>query len=325
MKRAFLLILSAALMAASCSNNAESVKILRFEQLLFDTPSGELHNALVRDSALYNTPLLSCYPDDSDYMMILLDFVSHPNSQYIFRKTDSLYHDLSWLERDLGKALGKAQELCPEIAYKRFYTYIRADYESTASYDFRVACNDSDLVIAIDMYALSSMTERDCFRMPAYLVNLCNREHLLPDCMSAVAMDHITLPDGDLSFLDYAIYRGKILYFLDKTLPDVSEHLKIRYTPEQLSWMKNNVKNVWGYLVQNQILFSTDNGMLLKLTSEGPKTNAFGEGSAPRVCDYIGWQIVKSYMDNNDVSLCDLFSNTDSRKILNQSQWRPGK
>ena len=313
------------LLLASCGHQTVPVHINRFEQLLFNTPADQLRNALVHDSATYNSPLLNCYPDDPEYMAMLSDFVSHPNSQYIFHKTDSLYHDLSWFEKDLGEALGIAKELCPEIAYKRYFTYIRADYESAESYEWRVACNDGDIVIAIDLYALSSMTERNNFMMPAYMVNLCNREHLLPDCMEAVAKDHAMLPDGDLSFLDYAIFRGKILYFLDQTLPDVPEHIKIRYTPEQLSWMKENVKNVWGYLIQNQILYSTDKGLLFKLTSEGPKTNAFGEGSAPRVCDYIGWQIVNSYMDNNSVSLSDLFSNTDSRKILNQSQWCPGK
>jgi len=30
-------------------------------------------------------------------------------------------------------------------------------------------------------------------------------------------------------------------------------------------------------------------------------------------------------MDNTNVSLADLFADTDSRKILNKSQWRPGK
>lgn len=313
------------LLLAACSSESSPVHFHRFEQLLFNTPSRQLREVLVRDSATYNSPLLSCYPDDPEYMAILRDFVTHPNSRYIFHKTENLYHDLSWFENDLGAALTKAQKLCPEIAYNRFYTYINANYESAECYDWRVFCNDGDMIVAIDIYALSEMKDRNYFMMPSYLVNLCNRDHLLPDCMSAVAMDHITLPDGTLTFLDLALYSGKILYFLDQTLPDVPEHIKIRYTPEQLSWMKENVKNVWGYLIQNQILYSTDKGLLFKLTSEGPKTNAFGEGSAPRVCDYIGWQIVNSYMDNNNVSLSDLFSNTDSRKILNQSQWRPGK
>jgi hypothetical protein len=143
--------------------------------------------------------------------------------------------------------------------------------------------------------------------------------------MAAVASDHITLPEGDLTLLDHAIYRGKILYFLDQTLPDVPDHLKIRYTPEQLEWMQENVENVWGAFIQKQLLFSTDKIELRNLIGEGPKTNAFGDGSAPRTIDYLGWQIVKKYMESGDVTLADLFADTDSRKILNKSQWRPGR
>jgi hypothetical protein len=306
----------------SCSPSGDPIHLNRFEQLLFDTPSGELRNVLIRDSALYNTPLLNCQPDDPEYMAYLRAFVSDPDIRYIYHKTDSLYHDLSWLESDLGTAMKKARELCPDIIYDRYYTLITADFES---YDTRVFCYNRDLAISIDRYALPEMEERNFFLMPAYLVNLSTRDHILADCMSAVATDHITLPVGNLTLLDHAIFSGKILYFLDQTLPDVPDHIKLRYTPEQFDWMKENVENVWGAFIQKQLLFSTDKYELRNLIGDGPKTNAFGDGSAPRTCDYIGWQIVKHYMDNSGVSLADLFADTDSRKILNKSQWRPGK
>ena len=324
MKRTYaycLLLTACCLLPMACGRQGEPVKIHRFEQVLFNTPSDQLHEALLRDSATYSTPLLNCYPNDLDYIAYLRAFVSDPDMRYIFHKTDSLYHDLSWLEQELGSAMKKAHALCPDIVYNRFYTLITADFES---YDTRVFCYDRDLAISIDRYALAEMPERNYFMMPAYLVNLCTRDHILADCMAAVATDHITLPEGDLTLLDHAVYRGKILYFLDQTLPDIPDHIKIRYTPEQYAWMEANVKNVWGAFIQKQLLFSTNKYELRNLIGEGPKTNAFGEGSAPRTCDYIGWQIVKQYMDRTHVPLADLFADTDSRKILNRSQWRPG-
>lgn len=304
------------LLFASCGHKAEPVKILRFEQFLFAAPDD--HSSATD----FDSPLLNYHPDDPEYMAYLHSFVSDPDIQYIYHKTDSLYHDLSWLEQDLGTAMGRARKLCPDIVYNHYYTLLTADFEN---YDTRVFCYDRDLAISIDRYALPAMKERNFFMMPAYLVNLSTREHILADCMAAVAIDHIALPDGDLTFLDHAIYRGKILYFLDQTLPDVPEHIKIRYTPEQLDWMESNVENVWGTFIQKQLLFSTDKGELHNLIGEGPKTNAFGDGSAPRVCDYLGWQIVKNYMSNTNTSLAELFADTDSRQILNKSQWRPGK
>ena len=313
-------ILSIALVASACSREAEPVTIHRFEQLLFSTPANELQAALVQEQHTYNTPLLNVTPNDALFMEALQQFIDDPVVSRLYVITDSLYHDLGWLERELGEAMGRAREVCPEVDYKRFYTLITADFSNYAN---RVFCSDSDLAISIETYALGHVDEMQMFGVPSYLMNLCTRDHLLPDCMAAAARNHIVLPDGDLTFLDHAIAEGKALYFLDQVLPDTPDSLKIRYTSEQLDWIEENVGNVWGWLIQNQVLYSSDAAQLRNLIDDAPKTNAFGDGSAPRTSDYIGWQIVKAYMKKNGSSMSQLFAETNSRKILEASGWRP--
>ena len=304
-----LLVLTLAL--AGCEKNAEPVKIYRFEQFLF---AGQ------GDAADFISPLLNYYPDDPDFMAAVNDFVGDPVVRRIYNITDSLYHDLSWLEQELGDALSLAHELCPEVDYKYFFTLVTADLNDYAN---RVFCNWTDMAISIDHYTLGHVEEMQRFGVPGYLTRLCRREYIVPDCMAAAARSHIEMPEGDLSFLDHAIAEGKALYFLDQVLPSTPDTLKIRYTKEQLAWMEENVENVWGWLIQNNILFSTDNTQLRNLLNDAPKTNTFGEGSAPRTGDYIGWQIVKRYMKKTRVSMSELFAESDSRKILETSGWRP--
>ena len=67
------------LLLAACSHQGEPVKINRFEQLLFETPANQLHDALLHDSVFRSTPLLNCQPDDPDYMAYLRTFVSDPD------------------------------------------------------------------------------------------------------------------------------------------------------------------------------------------------------------------------------------------------------
>jgi uncharacterized protein YjaZ len=161
------------------------------------------------------------------------------------------------------------------------------------------------------------------FGIPSYIMNLCRREYIASDVMSTAARAHIMLPDGDLTFLDHAIAEGKTLYFLDQVLPSTPDTIKIRYTKEQMDWMEENLENVWGWLIQNNVLFTTDLSQIHNLIDDAPKTNAFGEGSAPRTGDYIGWQIVKKYIKKTGCSISELFAETDSQKILEQSGWRP--
>lgn len=299
------------LIVVGCSKKTEPVKIHRFEQLLF-THQG--------NAADFDSPLLNYYPDDSEFMRAVADFVSDPVVHRIYDVTDSLYHDLSWLEEELGDAISKAHEVCPEVDYDRFYTLITADF---GNYQNRVFCYGKDMAISIDCYTLGHVEEMQMFGVPNYIMNLCTREHILPDCMAVAARCHIVLPEGDLTFLDHAIAEGKTLYFLDQVLPHVADTLKIRYTKEQMDWMEENVENVWGWLIQNDALFNSDLSKLRNFLDDAPKTNAFGEGSAPRTSDYIGWQIVKKYMKKSGASMSELFAETDSRKILTESGWRP--
>jgi uncharacterized protein YjaZ len=71
------------------------------------------------------------------------------------------------------------------------------------------------------------------------------------------------------------------------------------------------------------MLYSTDLVSFHNLIDDAPKTNAFGDGSAPRTTSYIGWQIVRRYMKKSGTSMSSLLEETDSRKILTESGWRP--
>jgi hypothetical protein len=309
--RRTLLTLTLLILVTGCGRKAEPVTIYRFEQFLFNH-EGNADN--------FGTPLLNYHPDDPAFMAALDGFINDPVVQRIYAVTDSLYHDLSWLEQELGDAMARAHEVFPEIDYHYFYTLVTADYNN---YPNRVFSNWNDMAISIDSYTLGHCEEMQMFGVPAYITRLCRREYIVADCMATAARSHIELPDGDLTFLDCAIAEGKTLYFLDQVLPSTPDTIKLRYTPDQLDWMKENLANVWGWYIQNQILYNTDQSQLRNLLDDAPKTNAFGDGSAPRTPAYIGWQIVRQYMKKSGATMSELFAETDSRKILENSGWRP--
>lgn len=315
------ILLAAAIMTA-CGSKKEEVRFHRFEQLLFDTPVEELQSTLTAREGEYSTPLLYVAPSDPNYMAMVTDFVTDSTMRYIYRVTDSLYRDLSDVEQELGKALGRAVKLWPSLQrYKDFYTLVTADFDD---YQNRVFCDyDGSLAVSIDRYAVGEMQDYQSFGVPMYLQQVLKREYIAPDCMAAIARANIALPDHEPTLLDYTIAEGKTLYFLEQTMPGTPDTIRLRYTKQQMKWVKNNTANVWGWIIQNQMLYSSDYTQLRGIIDEAPKTNAFGEESAPRTTAYIGWQIVRRYMKQNDVSLQELFEETDSQKILTLSGWRP--
>ena len=296
---------------AACERS-QPVHLARLERVVFDTPTAELREELSRRRAEFDTPLLNIDPDDGQYMQMLADFAADPGMRYVYGKVDSLYGDLQWLEKELGQALARTDA----VHYDGFYTLVSGDFED---YSHRVFCSDHELAISLDHYAVGELH----VGVPAYIVRLCQRQYIAGDCMAAIARAHIAAPEGEPTLLDYAVAEGKVLYFLEQTLPSTHDTILLRYSGDQLRWMQKNVEQVWGWLIENRMLYSHDYGQYHNLVDEAPKTNAFGEGSAPRTLAYIGWQIVKQYMKKSNISTEELFAQTDSRKILTQSGWRP--
>jgi hypothetical protein len=316
-----LCIIAVALCLSACNHSAEEVKFLRFEHLLFDTPVDQLQQEMLNHREEYTTELILFYPEEPEFMEMTEGFVSDPVMRDIYRITDSLYHDLSDVERDLGKALARAYKLCPEMGHvEHFYTMVTGDFDN---YRFRVFSNGYDLCVGLDEYSLGAMERYNYFGIPNYLVRTLRREYIVPDCMFTLANLNISTPDGDLTLLDHAIADGKKLYFLEKTMPGIADTIMLRYTGAQLDWMEHNVANVWAWLIQNKMLYSTDQSTYQNYLGEAPHTNAFGNESAPRTVSYIGWQIVRRYMKKSGATMQELFDEANSQKILAVSGWRP--
>lgn len=320
MRNKLYILLASVLLLTACSSGGEEVKFRRLDQLLFTTPVDKMAETLKAHQDEYNTELIVFYPDEPEFVQMTQEFVSDPVTRDIFRITDSLYHDISDIERQLGRALARAYKLCPDMPHvERFYTMVTGDF----NYNFRVYSNCSDLCVGLDDYALGAMGKYQYFGMPQYIVHSLSRENIVPDCMYVLGGLQCETNDGELSLLNHAIIEGKKLYFIEQTMPSIADTTLLRYTADQLAWMKDNTEQVWGWLIQNKLLYSTDLSQFHNIIDDAPHTNAFGQNSAPRTTAYIGLQIVRKYMKKSGATMQQLFNNTDSRAILTTSGWRP--
>jgi hypothetical protein len=127
------------------------------------------------------------------------------------------------------------------------------------------------------------------------------------------------------TFLDRMILNGKILYFLDAMLPFEEDEIKISYTNEQLDWCHSHEANLWQFFIENELLYETEITLINKFFNDGPFTRGF-EGSPARLGSWMGWQIVRAYMNQNpEISLQQLLDETNSQKILSGSDYKPKK
>ena len=85
--------------------------------------------------------------------------------------------------------------------------------------------------------------------------------------------------------------------------------------------------DMWRYFIENELLFSTDAKLPPRFINEAPFSKFYLEidnESPGMIGRYLGWQIVRSYMKNNDISVTQLMIQTPE-EVYNNSKYKPAK
>jgi uncharacterized protein YjaZ len=120
------------------------------------------------------------------------------------------------------------------------------------------------------------------------------------------------------------IYEGMLMYFTSQVLPNHPDSLIFGFTPNHMKFLKSNEKYMWTYLIEHKQLFSTESFAIQRFIGDAPFTQGFPNESPGRAVVWIGYRIVKEYMNRNkEVTLAMLMNERDYQKILNRSKYTP--
>jgi len=149
-------------------------------------------------------------------------------------------------------------------------------------------------------------------------------ERIPVEVMRTWGLSLFPISDEATTLLDHIIHQGKLLHFTEAMLPATPDTLLTGFTQKQLRWCRSNEAAMWSYLVENKLLFSTDRMDILRYTGDGPTTNGFPRESPARTGEWLGRQIIRSYLKNNPgIILPVLMENCNYQEILNRSGYMP--
>ncbi len=252
------------------------------------------------------------------------------DSTWLAKSNDTLQKQL---EVEVEKAFPNNDKLEDDLLplfqhIKYYFPQFKAPlvYTSTSDVDYgnKVILADSVMVIALDTY----LGEKHEFYqgIPAYIAKTMNANQIAPDVAEQFARS-FAMPAKDRTFLSQLIYFGKELYLKDLWLPETKDEDKIGYSAEQYAWVKENEEQMWRYFVEQELLYSTDPKLYERFVAPAPFSKFYLEidnDSPGMVGRYLGWQIVKAYMENNNVSINQLM--TDSAdEVFKNSKYKPKK
>jgi len=195
---------------------------------------------------------------------------------------------------------------------------------SDVDYSNRVILADTLLLIGLDNYL--GKDHKFYSGIEQYIAAGLDKTYLISDVASAFGKTTLSFP-SDRTFLAQMIYYGKELYLKDKLIPLATDAQKIVYTPDELAWAQSNEEQIWRYFIERELLYSTDNMLAPRFLDPAPFSKfrlELDNESPGRLGRYMGWQIVRAFMNNNDVKLNQLLD-LSADEIFKKSNYKPKK
>lgn len=249
----------------------------------------------------------------------LKNFVSDPMIKDVYDQTQKIFTDdeINTLENQLTDGFKHLKYHLPQIYLPKQYVCF------LSGWNYNITTIDSTLGISLDMYLGSQSKYYQMLQYPKYKTRFMNSNYIVCDAMKGWLIHCYDKNEQLNNLLNHMMFYGKLYYALDAALPDVEDSIKIQYTTEQMKYCKSFQKNMWAYFTEKNRLYNNDLKELAPFISDGPFTSAISKDCPPRIAAYIGWQIVRSYMNKNPNETVEQLMNMDAQIILSKSKYKP--
>ncbi len=209
----------------------------------------------------------------------------------------------------------------PEMTMPPTFTYV-----SGINFDNGpVMISPEAVMISLDFYLSNKDLMYDKVGMPRYVSRRCQPASLTKDLAEAMYYSYVFMDVKAKNVLKEMIDRGKKYYFIEAMDPTLNDSVLLGYSSQQMEWAQDNEGQIWATIVGNNMLYANGFEQYRVLFNDGPFTAAFSDSAPARLGDFVGLQIVRAFMSNNDESLQSLLQMTDYQDILQRSQYKPRK
>lgn len=222
------------------------------------------------------------------------------------------FNDFSEFEAGFEKAFSYYNYYFPDSTLPELVTFY-------SNFNAKIFPMQNTLAIGLDMYLGSEnpiVKQIPLDVLPQFIKNDMDKKYMVADGMKYWLLNRFYDEKAGDDFVSKIIELGKIMYLLDAMMPNVSDDIKINYSKEDLDWVRNNENNIWKILVDNQVLYTKNPMVINQYIVDGPFTKGLPDASPSKVGVWVGWQIVRDYVNENNVDVLSLLKEKNNLKIL---------
>ncbi len=285
------------------------IKVERFDQVFFESKPQELQKIKKAFPVFFPKEV----PDS-----VWTNKIQNPLWRELYSEVQKKYSDIEPVRSELVTLFKHIKHYFPKTKTPKAVTVIaEMDYNTKAIYA------DSLVILSLELYLGKA---HRFYEFPKYIKQNFEPRQMMPDLVSSFATTKINF-GKDKTLLSQMVYYGKQLYLKDLLLPAYSDAEKMGYAPKEISWCEENETYIWRYFLENEMLYSDESKLTSRFIAPAPFSKFYLEidnESPGQVGAWIGWQIVRSYAENNEVPLAKLL-NMNAKELFEKSKYKPKK
>ncbi|HEU5291843.1 MAG TPA: gliding motility lipoprotein GldB [Cyclobacteriaceae bacterium] len=257
------------------------------------------------------------YPNDSVFVNELYRRYGSPHIDTLLMETHRVFGDESELKNQFTEAFKNLRYYYPDARIPKIETVV-------SGFDNDMYVSDSLIIVSLDYFLGPKAKYRP--NMYEYLLRQYGKENIVPSCLLLYGINgrvNQVNPEDNTILADMIAY-GKSFYFAKQMMPCTPDSVFIWYTAEEMKGARSNQDLIWARFIEDKILYETSHMVKQKYLGDRPQTVEVGEKCPGRIAQWVGWEIVKKYMENHpDVSLPALMQTANADKIFKESRYKP--
>lgn len=292
----------------------------RYEEVLFNLDTADFAQQLKSLQQQYR-PFLDGDLDQPEAVRYLKDFAIDPFSIHLYQKVEQRFPNLDEVSDIVEGVYNHFHYYFPDIELpSRVFTCVSGINPDIPP----VLVDDDALVISLDWY-LDGDVVYEQIGMPQYRARRTYVAGLAKDLGLLLHEIYVDRDTKRGCLLEEMIDAGRKVFFVEALCPHLADSVLLGYSSSQMDWADDNEGNLWADMVGNQYLYSSNPELYRTFLSDGPFTNEYSHEAPPRLGEYVGLHIVRSYMNTHAVSLQELLFADDLQEIFLDSHYKPKK
>jgi hypothetical protein len=256
----------------------------------------------------------------ADSQQVLKQIVSQSSDLFLDtmrRDVLGVFPSMQPYEEELGGLFGRIKAEFPEFVPPKYV------YSVVSGFTVDILYLDSLMLLGLEHF-MPDTAHYETPQIPHYIRKRMRPNTLVPG-VAKLLSDKFIRNDfsPEPALVEDMIRWGKVLYFTKTMLPCLPDTLLFGYSAEVMEDVNKNAPLIYAHFVDKALFFNTDHLLRAKYVGERPSIPEIGDKCPGRIGQWMGYQIVRKWAEEKDLSVAAVMKEPNAQKIFNEARWKP--